>query len=75
MQKPGGTLPVSRVDGISNGDAAPPVLAPGGEVVIVAIGGTEWVWDVNRGKDMANVVGSLESAGVRTTGLSRGRRL
>ncbi|EKM60651.1 uncharacterized protein PHACADRAFT_246690 [Phanerochaete carnosa HHB-10118-sp] len=49
MPKRGGTLTVSNVGGIGDGEAASPVLVPGGGVAIVAIGRARWVWDVNRG--------------------------
>ena len=38
MSKRGGTLTVSNVGGIGDGDAASPVLVPGRGVAIVAIG-------------------------------------
>ena len=49
MPKRGGTLTVSNIGGIGDGEAASPVLVPGGGVAIVAIGRAKWVWDVNRG--------------------------
>ncbi|KAF8654627.1 hypothetical protein AX16_003508 [Volvariella volvacea WC 439] len=50
MPKRGGTLTVSNVGAIGDGDFASPVLVPGGGVAIVAIGRAKWVWDVNRGE-------------------------
>jgi 2-oxoisovalerate dehydrogenase E2 component (dihydrolipoyl transacylase) len=49
MPRRGGTLTVSNVGGIGAGDAASPVLVPGGGVAIVAIGRAKWAWDVDRG--------------------------
>ncbi|TFK63377.1 CoA-dependent acyltransferase [Pluteus cervinus] len=49
MPKRGGTITVSNVGAIGDGDFASPVLVPGGGVAIVAIGRAKWVWDVNRG--------------------------
>ncbi len=49
MPKRGGTLTVSNVGAIGDGDYASPVLVPGGGVAIVALGRAKWVWDVNRG--------------------------
>lgn len=49
MPKRGGTVTVSNVGAIGDGDFAAPVLVPGGGVAIVAIGRAKWVWDVNRG--------------------------
>lgn len=49
MPKRGGTITVSNIGGIGDGDAASPVLVPGGGVAIVAVGRAKWVWDVNRG--------------------------
>lgn len=49
MPKRGGTLTVSNIGGIGDGEAASPVLVPGGGVAIVAVGRAKWVWDVNRG--------------------------
>ena len=49
MPKRGGTLTVSNIGGIGDGEAASPILVPGGGVAIVAIGRAKWVWDVNRG--------------------------
>ncbi|KAI4525930.1 CoA-dependent acyltransferase [Schizophyllum commune Loenen D] len=49
MPKRGGTLTVSNVGAIGQGDFAHPVLVPGGGVAIVAIGRAKWVWDVERG--------------------------
>ncbi|KAI0700483.1 2-oxoacid dehydrogenases acyltransferase-domain-containing protein [Cytidiella melzeri] len=49
MPKRGGTLTVSNIGGIGDGEGASPVLVPGGGVAIVAIGRAKWVWDVNRG--------------------------
>lgn len=49
MPKRGGTITVSNVGAIGQGDFASPVLVPGGGVAIVAIGRAKWVWDVNRG--------------------------
>lgn len=49
MPKRGGTLTVSNIGGIGDGESASPVLVPGGGVAIVAIGRAKWVWDVNRG--------------------------
>ncbi|EIN13450.1 CoA-dependent acyltransferase [Punctularia strigosozonata HHB-11173 SS5] len=49
MPKRGGTITVSNVGAIGQGDFASPVLVPGGGVAIVAIGRAKWVWDVNSG--------------------------
>lgn len=49
MPRRGGTLTVSNVGAIGDGDYASPVLVPGGGVAIVALGRAKWVWDVNRG--------------------------
>lgn len=49
MPKRGGTVTVSNIGGIGDGESASPVLVPGGGVAIVAIGRAKWVWDVNRG--------------------------
>lgn len=48
MPKRGGTITVSNVGAIGQGDFASPVLVPGGGVAIVAIGRAKWVWDVDR---------------------------
>ncbi|KAL0058467.1 hypothetical protein AAF712_014853 [Marasmius tenuissimus] len=48
MPKRGGTISVSNVGAIGDGEYASPVLVPGGGVAIVAIGRAKWVWDVNR---------------------------
>ena len=48
MPKRGGTITVSNVGAIGDGDSASPVLVPGGGVAIVAVGRAKWVWDVNR---------------------------
>ena len=48
MPKRGGTITVSNVGAIGDGDFANPVLVPGAGVAIVAIGRAKWVWDVNR---------------------------
>jgi 2-oxoisovalerate dehydrogenase E2 component (dihydrolipoyl transacylase) len=49
MPRRGGTLTVSNIGGIGDGEGASPVLVPGGGVAIVAIGRAKWVWDVDRG--------------------------
>ena len=51
MPKKGGTLTVSNVGAIGNGEFASPVLVPGGGVAIVAIGRAKWVWEVNEDDD------------------------
>jgi len=51
MPKRGGTITVSNVGAIGDGDFASPVLVPGGGVAIVAIGRAKWVWDVNRNEN------------------------
>ncbi|KAF7793333.1 hypothetical protein EIP86_004445 [Pleurotus ostreatoroseus] len=48
MPKRGGTLTVSNVGGIGDGEGAHPVLVPGGGVAIVAIGRAKWIWDVSK---------------------------
>jgi 2-oxoisovalerate dehydrogenase E2 component (dihydrolipoyl transacylase) len=48
MPKRGGTITVSNVGAIGDGDFASPILVPGSGVAIVAIGRAKWVWDVNR---------------------------
>jgi 2-oxoisovalerate dehydrogenase E2 component (dihydrolipoyl transacylase) len=50
MPRRGGTLTVSNVGAIGRGEAAAPVLVPGGGVAIVALGRARWVWDVERGE-------------------------
>ncbi|THH27961.1 hypothetical protein EUX98_g6221 [Antrodiella citrinella] len=49
MPKRGGTVTVSNIGGIGDGEGASPVLVPGTGIAIVAIGRAKWVWDVNRG--------------------------
>jgi len=49
MPKRGGTVTVSNIGGIGDGEGASPVLVPGTGVAIVAVGRAKWVWDVNRG--------------------------
>lgn len=51
MPKRGGTITVSNVGAIGDGDFASPVLVHGGGVAIVAIGRAKWVWDVNRNEN------------------------
>ena len=51
MPKRGGTITVSNVGAIGDGDFASPVLVPGGGVAILAIGRAKWVWDVNRNEN------------------------
>ncbi|KAF9643898.1 CoA-dependent acyltransferase [Thelephora ganbajun] len=51
MPKRGGTITVSNVGAIGDGDFASPVLVPGGGVAIVAIGRAKWVWDVSRNEN------------------------
>ena len=51
MPKRGGTITVSNVGAIGDGDFASPVLVPGGGMAIVAIGRAKWVWDVNRNEN------------------------
>jgi 2-oxoisovalerate dehydrogenase E2 component (dihydrolipoyl transacylase) len=46
MPKRGGTLTVSNVGAIGQGEFASPVLVPGGGVAIVALGRARWVADV-----------------------------
>ena len=48
MPQRGGTITVSNIGAIGDGDFASPVLVPGGVVAIMAIGRAKWVWDVNR---------------------------
>lgn len=48
MPKRGGTLTVSNIGGIGDGEGAHPVLVPGGGVAIVAIGRAKWIWDVSK---------------------------
>jgi 2-oxoisovalerate dehydrogenase E2 component (dihydrolipoyl transacylase) len=47
MPKRGGTVTVSNVGAIGQGEVALPRLVEGGGVAIVAIGRAKWVWDVN----------------------------
>ena len=47
MPRRGGTISVSNVGAIGQGEHASPVLIPGGGVAIVAIGRARWVWDVS----------------------------
>ncbi|KAF8553505.1 CoA-dependent acyltransferase [Imleria badia] len=49
MPRRGGTISVSNVGAIGQGEHASPVLVPGGGVAIVAIGRARWVWDVSDG--------------------------
>ena len=49
MPKRGGTVTISNVGGIGDGEGASPVLVPGTGIAIVAIGRAKWVWDVDRG--------------------------
>ncbi|TFK18902.1 CoA-dependent acyltransferase [Coprinopsis marcescibilis] len=49
MPKRGGTITVSNVGAVGQGEWASPVLVPGGGVAIVALGRAKWVWDVDRG--------------------------
>jgi len=51
MPKRGGTITVSNVGAIGDGDFANPVLVPGGGVAIVAIGRAKWVWDMSRNEN------------------------
>ena len=51
MPKRGGTITVSNVGAIGDGDFANPVLVPGSGVSTVAIGRAKWVWGVNRHKN------------------------
>jgi 2-oxoisovalerate dehydrogenase E2 component (dihydrolipoyl transacylase) len=51
MPKRGGTITVSNVGAIGDGDFASPILVPGGGVAIVAIGRAKWIWDVNRNEN------------------------
>ena len=48
MPRRGGTLTLSNVGAVGQGDFASPVLVPGGGVAIVAVGRAKWVWDVDR---------------------------
>ncbi|KAJ2928585.1 hypothetical protein H1R20_g8522, partial [Candolleomyces eurysporus] len=48
MPKKGGTITVSNVGAVGQGESASPVLVPGGGVAIVALGRAKWVWDVDR---------------------------
>jgi len=48
VPKRGGTITVSNVGAIGDGDFASPILVPGGGVVIIGIGRAKWVWEVNR---------------------------
>ena len=45
VPKRGGTITVSNVGAIGDGDFASPILVPGGGVVIMAIGRAKWVWE------------------------------
>ena len=47
MPKRGGTISVSNVGAIGQGEGASPILVPGGGVAIVAIGKVKWMWDVS----------------------------
>ena len=49
MPKRGGTVTISNIGGIGDGEGASPVLVPGAGIAIVAIGRAKWVWDVDRG--------------------------
>lgn len=48
MPRRGGTVTVSNVGAIGQGEAAVPRLVEGGGVAIAAIGRAKWVWDVDR---------------------------
>jgi len=48
MPRRGGTLTLSNVGAVGQGEFASPVLVPGGGVAIVAVGRAKWVWDVDR---------------------------
>ncbi|KAL5518395.1 hypothetical protein ACEPAH_77 [Sanghuangporus vaninii] len=49
MPRAGGTVTVSNVGAIGDGEFASPVLVPGGGVAIVAIGRAKWIRDEERG--------------------------
>lgn len=49
MPRRGGTISVSNIGAIGQGERASPVLIPGGGVAIVAIGRARWTWDVSEG--------------------------
>ncbi|KAL4254913.1 Dihydrolipoamide acetyltransferase component of pyruvate dehydrogenase complex [Abortiporus biennis] len=49
LPKRGGTVTVSNIGGIGQGEGASPVLVPGAGIAIVAVGRAQWIWDVNRG--------------------------
>jgi 2-oxoisovalerate dehydrogenase E2 component (dihydrolipoyl transacylase) len=47
LPRRGATLTVSNVGALGRGEAAAPVLVPGGGVAIVALGRARWEWDVD----------------------------
>ncbi|EJD04583.1 CoA-dependent acyltransferase [Fomitiporia mediterranea MF3/22] len=62
MPKAGGTLTVSNVGALGNGEFASPVLVPGGGVAIVAIGRAKWTRDEERNGERRLKVGVSWSA-------------
>jgi len=42
-------LTVSNIGAIGAGERVMPLLVPGGDVAIVALGRARWVWDIERG--------------------------
>ncbi|KAL5534961.1 hypothetical protein ACEPAF_3052 [Sanghuangporus sanghuang] len=62
MPRTGGTITVSNVGAIGNGEFASPVLVPGGGVAIVAIGRAKWVRDEEREGERRLKVGASWSA-------------
>ena len=62
MPRSGGTVTVSNVGAIGDGEFASPVLVPGGGVAIVAIGRAKWVRDEEKGGERRLKVGASWSA-------------
>jgi len=74
MPKSGGTITVSNVGAVGQGEFASPVLVPGGGVAIVAIGRARWVREEIEGeREEENV---FEAFGVERIrgGSGRGRK-
>lgn len=62
MPRRGGTITLSNVGAIGDGEFASPVLVPGGGVAIVAVGRAKWVRDEERGSERRLKVGVSWSA-------------
>lgn len=62
MPRRGGTLTLSNVGAIGQGEFAHPVLVPGGGVAIVAVGRARWIRDEEHGGERRLKVGVSWSA-------------